>query len=142
MASNNILLSWIATGIYNLDSRRFQKANLDRRSEGWTETWGVKRNDTFDEEKPTAEVNSVMNNERLDDETISQLLSARYPQVQITLTQFRPAWFEQMLMRVAGIPHIVLNSKHISNEATGQLVSSTRGLLQHECVKAKVVCSG
>lgn len=124
MASSTLFLSWIASGIYNLDSRRFRKASLDRRSEGWTETWENKRHGTSYKETKTSEENNKLENERkmeIDDESISQVLSTPYPQVEIVLTQHQPAWFEQMLMRVAGIPHIVLNSNHISNEATGKL---------------------
>lgn len=32
--------SSIATGIYNLDSSRRRNASLDKRKEGWTETFG------------------------------------------------------------------------------------------------------
>lgn len=124
MATSTFFVSRIAAGIYNLDSQRFQKASLDTRSEGWTETWGDNGNGLSYEENSTSEENGELKNERrleIDDESISQLLSTPYPKVEIVLTQHRPAWFEQMLMRVAGIPHIVLNSNHISNEATGQL---------------------
>jgi hypothetical protein len=115
-------MSWVAAGIYNLDSQRFRKASLDTRSEGWTETWGNKRYGTTNEETNTSsEENGHERNLEIDEEALSQLLSSPYPQVEIVLTQHRPAWFEQMLFRVAGIPHIVLNSNHISNEATGQL---------------------
>jgi len=124
MATNTLFFSWIAGGIYNLDSQRFKKASLDTRNEGWTETWGNKKNGTPSEATTNYEENSKLKNEikiEIDDESLSQLLSTPYPQVEIVLTQHRPAWFEQMLMRVAGIPHIVQNSNHISNEATGQL---------------------
>eukprot|EP00536_Pseudo-nitzschia_multiseries_P018450 jgi/Psemu1/299683/fgenesh1_pm.2544_\ len=120
--ATHILISWIAGGIYNLESQRFQKASLDTRTEGWTETWGnqAKRNS----EETKCEAFGMPENEitkHVDDRSISLLLSTHHPQLEIVLTQHRPAWFEQMLMRVAGIPHIVLNSNHISNEATGQL---------------------
>ena len=124
MATSTLFISWIASGIYNLDSQRFRKASLDTRSEGWTETWGNKRNGPCDKETVTSEEcgNPKFGRKgEVDDESLSQILSTPYPTVEIVLTQHRPAWFEQMLMRVAGIPHIVLNSNHISNEATGQL---------------------
>ena len=124
MATSTHFMSWIAAGIYNLDSKRFQKASLDTRSEGWTEKWGNQRKGLSNEEAKTSDENGKPKNERemeIDDESLSQLLSTPYPQAEIVLTQHRPAWFEQMLMRVAGIPHVVLNSSHISNEATGQL---------------------
>jgi len=114
----------MASGIYNLESQRFQKASLDTREEGWTETWGIEQNGTSNEESTSCGENVGLGHGieiKIDDECISELLSTPHPQLEITLTQHRPAWFEQMLMRVAGIPHIVLNSNHISNEATGQL---------------------
>lgn len=125
MATSTLFMSWIASGIYNLDSQRFQKASLDTRAEGWTETWGDKRNRSGDDENIAVEENEKLRSDtklHIDEESVSQLLSTPYPtNVEVVLTQHRPAWFEQMLMRVAGIPHIVLNSNHISNEATGQL---------------------
>ena len=124
MATSTLFVSWIASGIFNLNSQRFQKASLDTRSEGWTESWGNKRDGSSRQETVTSEENGRLKNEEtaeVDDESISQILSTPYPKVEIVLTQHRPAWFEQMLMRVAGIPHIVVNSNHLSNEATGQL---------------------
>lgn len=118
MATSTLFMSWIASGIYNLDSQRFQKASLDTRTEGWTETWGEKQDGSGDDETRNLKSARKLH---IDDESVSQLLSTPYPKVEIVLTQHRPAWFEQLLMRVAGIPHIVLNSNHISNEATGQL---------------------
>uniref|UniRef100_A0A7S4EIV7 Uncharacterized protein n=1 Tax=Pseudo-nitzschia australis TaxID=44445 RepID=A0A7S4EIV7_9STRA len=123
MASYTLVFSWIAGGIYNLDSHRFQKASLDTRTEGWTETWGNQGDEKSDEET-TCEAHERPEKEimkQIDDKSLSLLLSTPHPQLEIVLTQHRPAWFEQMLMRVAGIPHVVVNSNYISNEATGQL---------------------
>jgi len=39
----------------------------------------------------------------------------------LTLVQHRPAWFEQLVMRFAGVPHIVVNSSYAATEATGPL---------------------
>ena len=39
----------------------------------------------------------------------------------ITLVQFRPAWFEQLLMRFANVPHVVVNSPYAATESTGPL---------------------
>ncbi len=124
MATGTIFMSWIASGIFNLNSQRFQKASLDTRSEGWTESWGNKTDESSSQESASSKEEMKSEGERrkqVDDESISQILSTPYPNVEIVLTQHRPAWFEQLLMRVAGIPHVVLNSNHISNEATGKL---------------------
>jgi len=124
MATSTLFMSWIATGIFNLNSQRFQKASLDTRSEGWTESWGNKTDESSSQESTSSKQEMKSEDERtkkVDDESISQILSTPYPNVEIVLTQHRPAWFEQMLMRVAEIPHIVLNSNHLSNEATGKL---------------------
>jgi len=123
--ASTLCFSWFATGIYNLDSQRFQKASLDKRVEGWTETWGNRgENEVLDEETTSdADATKAKSDIRaeIDDQSISILLSTSHSQLPIVLTQYRPAWFEQMVLRVAGIPHIVVNSKHISNEACGQL---------------------
>jgi hypothetical protein len=43
------------------------------------------------------------------------------PGISLTIVQYRPAWLEQLVLRIAGIPHIVLNSSYSSNESTGPL---------------------
>lgn len=50
-----------------------------------------------------------------------RLLETTYPQLAVTLFQFRPAWFEQLLLRIGGIPHVVVNSSYAATEATGSL---------------------
>lgn len=103
--------AFLATGVYNLDGSRFDRAPLDTRKEGWTEAWGCddgkKQND------------SVWNT--VDEQAIQMLLATPHPQIPLVLTQFRPAYFEQLFLRIAAIPHIVVNSPYISNEATGPL---------------------
>ena len=69
--------SFLATGVYNLESSRFRSAPLDERSEGWTEQWGA--NDLAD--------SSFWN---IDKESISLLLATPHPQLPIVLTQYRP----------------------------------------------------
>lgn len=100
--------SLLATGVYNLDSSRFRSAPLDKRKEAWTESWGdpKRKNET---------------SWKIDEESISLLLATPHPQLPLILTQYRPAWLEQVVLRMAKIPHIVLNAHHLSNEATGPL---------------------
>lgn len=111
---NTFFFSWLATVIYNLDSARFQKAKLDTRVEGWTESWG--NDDEEDDEAKNSPTRDT-----IDNRSVSLLLSTPHPQLPIVLTQYRPAWFEQMLLRVSGLPHIVVNCRYIANEATGPL---------------------
>ena len=40
---------------------------------------------------------------------------------EMIVQQFRPAWFEQLILRMAGISHTVLNSSYAATEATGPL---------------------
>lgn len=101
--------AFLATGFYNVDSSRFRAAPLDTRTEGWTEEWGTKEKK---EDSPLW---------NLDDESISMLLATGYPQVPVVLSQFRPAFLEQIILRISGIAHIVINSQYFCNEATGQL---------------------
>ena len=102
--------SFLATSLYNLDSARNSAAPRDTRKEGWTEAWGA---DNEEVEDPSRYV--------LDVEAIESLLATPYPQIPLVLTQFRPAWMEQMVLRMAKIPFIVINSNHIAHEATGPL---------------------
>jgi hypothetical protein len=127
LTASILLQSVFATGIYNLDSSRFQTASLDTRTEGWTESWGgrddvgvadaTKTGASAGEEKQ----NTKPNYWEVEDISIGHLLTTPHPQLPIVLTQHRPAWLEQMVLQMARIPYIVLNSTHISNEATGQL---------------------
>lgn len=102
--------SYLATGIFNLDSSRFVAAPRDTRSEGWTEAWGANESEVQD---PT--------HWQLDEGAVSSILATEYPQLPLVLSQFRPAWLEQLVLRMAGVPHIVLNSAHCASEATGPL---------------------
>jgi hypothetical protein len=102
--------SYLATGIYNLDSARNSAAPRDTRKAGWTEAWGADQDEV---EEPSRYA--------LDTEAIASLLATPYPQIPLVLTQFRPAWMEQMTLRMAKIPFIVVNSNHATHESTGSL---------------------
>ena len=47
--------------------------------------------------------------------------STPYPSIPLTLSQHRVAWHEQLVLRVANVPHVVLNSSYLASETTGQL---------------------
>lgn len=100
--------SLLAAGIYNLDSARNTAAPRDARKTGWTEAWGA---DEIED----------LSRFILDTEAIGSLLSTPHPQTELILTQFRPAWVEQMILRMAKTPFVVVNSNHIASEATGPL---------------------
>ncbi|KAL3940263.1 MAG: hypothetical protein SGARI_001043 [Bacillariaceae sp.] len=129
-----LLQSTVANGFYNLDSTRFQKATLDERSEGWTETWGGKQEAQKEEIRAR---NSAMNNPSLQNKSDTTVLvfedttNAMWVEVDpqsnyynpnnnsisIVLTQFRPAWLEQMVLKISNIPYIVVNSTHDADTA-------------------------
>ena len=114
MSSAVLLQTSIATWISNLDSSRFRNAALDKRKAGWTETWG-------DSSPSTSDGNEAGKNWNVDEDSISNMLATNHPQLPITLVQFRPAWLEQLVFHMAGIPHIVVNASISSHEATGPL---------------------
>ncbi|CAJ1960935.1 unnamed protein product [Cylindrotheca closterium] len=103
--------AFLAKNVYNLYSDRFCAAPLDTREEGWTEAWGSKE----------VQDSSSSKHWQYDEKSIELMLATPYPQIPLVLTQFRPAFLEQLALRIAGIPHIVLNAPYISNEATGPL---------------------
>ncbi|KAG7356032.1 outer mitochondrial membrane transport complex protein [Nitzschia inconspicua] len=137
-----LLQSMIANGFYNLDSQRFRKASLDTRSEGWTETWGGKEqqnteNQTVDTTTTTTTtteskqnksytVNPQQHQKRhhslvFEDTTHSMWVEVDDPSISIVLTQYRPAWLEQIVLKMAEIKFIVVNSTYHCHEATGPL---------------------
>lgn len=99
------LQSTIATSASNLDSRRFRNPSLDNRTESWTEIWGVP------DEKPDA----------TEEQVIAEQLRTVYPKLPITLIQFRPAWMEQLVLKIAKLPYVVVNSSYAATESTGSL---------------------
>ena len=44
-----------------------------------------------------------------------------FPSIPLTLSQHRVAWQEQLVLRIAKVPHIVVNSSYLASEASGQL---------------------
>ena len=51
----------------------------------------------------------------------SEEASQRFPEIPLVILQYRPAWLEQLVLRIAGIPHVVVNSTYASHESTGPL---------------------
>ena len=52
---------------------------------------------------------------------LSEDISKRFPETPLTILQYRPAWLEQLVLRIAGIPHVVVNVAYASHESTGPL---------------------
>ncbi|KAI2495587.1 hypothetical protein MHU86_18946 [Fragilaria crotonensis] len=106
-----LIQSIVAQSISNLDTLQPRARNPSRetRKEGWTEVWG-KSDDGYD--STTSDATST-----------GTSTPAETPQTQpkLTLVQFRPAWFENLVLRMAGISHTVINSKYAATEATGPL---------------------
>mmetsp|Transcript_1331 Transcript_1331/g.2948 ORF Transcript_1331/g.2948 Transcript_1331/m.2948 type:complete len:517 (-) Transcript_1331:51-1601(-) len=113
--------SLLSSGLYNFDSKRFRKASLEKRVEGWTETWGAAKNgDGRDDDND--DVSKQQSCWEQDTQDVGLLLATRHPQqYSVILTQFRVAWLEQVVLRIAKIPHVVVNSTYVCSEATGQL---------------------
>jgi hypothetical protein len=129
-----LVQTFIATGVCNYDSSRFRDAPLDSRKLGWTETWGKDIMDNqpqYDSSKSSSSHSNSNNTQQqqqhkddcwnVDDASISDMLATKHPQVPITLFQYRPAWLEQLALRMSGLPFIVVNSSFAVNEATGPL---------------------
>ena len=110
-----LIQSVVAHSISNLDSSRTRNPSREKRKVAWTETWG--------ETEVEVEVENDNDNDNDDDENARQEYKQQQQQQQqhVTLIQFRPAWFEQLILRMAGIPHTVINSKYAATEATGPL---------------------
>jgi Outer mitochondrial membrane transport complex protein/Glutathione S-transferase, C-terminal domain len=120
--------SMIANIFYNMDSQRFQKATLETRSEGWTETWGGKEQQLQEEQAGATTERSSSTTKRtssqhlvFEDTTNSMWVEVDDPSISIVLTQYRPAWLEQMVLKFANIKYIVVNSTYHCHEATGPL---------------------
>ena len=106
-----LLQSFVAQSMSNLDSSRVRNPSLDKRKEGWTEQWGTKENDDTD------------NNENDNDDTTTTTTTTTISkeQVVVTLYQFRPAWYEQLILKMADIDYQIINSPYAATEATGPL---------------------
>ena len=101
------------------------------RKEGWTEIWGNKECD--DRQDGNGTYSSPVTSSRY--ATVLKdgcdYVGGGSPSVSdentnddgksLTLTQHRPAWLEQLLLRICHIPHNVQNSSYSAEESTGAL---------------------
>ena len=139
------------TSLTNISSARHRPPSLAaQRVEGWTEVWGgrdnkTQRSDNNGDDGTTTSNNSsaTMNNE---DNNLSSryvtVLKEEYDYIGygasmnktddndadtsrcddvLLLKQHRIAWYEQLVLRMNFIPHVVENSSYVACESTGAL---------------------
>ncbi|CAB9514361.1 Inherit from NOG: Metaxin 2 [Seminavis robusta] len=117
----------IATSICNLTSDSRDRFATEKRTEGWTEVWGDGTAGAGAEDCWDEEVDAVAR--------LSPRTNSMFPEISLTLVQYRPAWVEQLVLRMAGIPHVVVNSSYASYESTGPLPA----LQDYSDIKAPVL---
>ena len=107
-------------------SRRYT-ASLAERTEGFTEKFGDHRrldgvvvDDDDDKNAPLLSWTTA-NCWRQEQESVEFICATDHPPESIRLIQYRPAWLEQLALRIAGIPHVVVNSHYAVMEAVGPL---------------------
>ncbi|KAL9178917.1 hypothetical protein ACHAXT_011890 [Thalassiosira profunda] len=124
------------TSLANLSSARHRPPSLaPPRKEGWTEVWGGKECNQDDDgegksadsapERPYLPPRYVtVLTEGCDEIAVRREGGKRRDELKapaLTLTQYRVAYFEQLVLRVCCIPHTVENSGYAAVESTGGL---------------------
>ena len=97
----------------NWNLYRRYTASLTTRIEGFTERWG-------DSNPPDSNL-SVAECWQAEQESVASICASEFPQAPLRIFQYRPAWLEQLALRIAGLPHVVVNSNYACTEATGPL---------------------
>jgi hypothetical protein len=106
------LQSKVSNVLQNWDLHRPYTARLEHRIQGFTEEW---------ESVPFSD---RQNQPKADDVVAFEVKSTQHPddpKCNVRLFQYRPAWLEQLVLRVGGIEHMVLNSRFAVTEVTGPL---------------------
>lgn len=134
-------------------SRHRPPSLAPQRVEGWTEVWGSKdanTNSNNNVELPylppryihvmedgcdyihgkainnssTEDIGATVKNNPSSSSYSDQQHNHHHPSsMQLQLTQYRVAWFEQLVLRMSYIPHMVTNSGYAATESTGALPS-------------------
>ncbi|KAL3788810.1 hypothetical protein HJC23_006263 [Cyclotella cryptica] len=136
------------TSLTNLSSHRHRPPSLCTRQEGWTEVWGAKdcRDPVGADDggvvvspHPRSRYVTVVQDgcDYIDgtagiDSTVEEKISCDHHSLK--LTQHRPAWLEQIVLRMCYIPHAVRNSSYSAEESAGALPN----LLDLQCGKSIV----
>ena len=133
--------SLLATSLTNLSSSRHRPPSLAaQREEGWTEVWGGKddiKNKDDDASKSAVEAAPSRTPSRyvhvlndncdyigVDKNQLATATSANNNdngRTLLTLSQYRVAWYEQIILRMCQIPHTIENSSYAARECTGAL---------------------
>jgi hypothetical protein len=92
----------VSNTLQNWNLQRPYSARLDERIKGFTEEWDGDTTPSLDVAEATIQINQNQ-------------------ECTIRLFQYRPAWFEQLVLRVSRIPHVVINSAYAVTEVTGPL---------------------
>jgi hypothetical protein len=100
---------------HNWRQTRLYSPSLGKRSEGWTEKWG---SSSSEETTTTSSSSSCW---KMEQESVQHICATVHPLVPVTLFQYRPAWTEQLALRVANVPYTVVNTPYAVTEAVGPL---------------------
>lgn len=111
-----LLQSALATTLCNFKSDSRDGTNTTKRTEGWTEVWGDERG-VVDKNEECWQAEAADSKRIIPNHTVADIVDAPT----LTLVQYRPAWLEQMVLRIGGVPHVVVNSPYSSCECTGSL---------------------
>lgn len=111
-----LLQSAVATTICNFKSDSRDGVSTTKREEGWTEVWGDERG-VVDKNEECWQAEAVDSKRISPNHTVADIADAPT----LTLVQYRPAWLEQFVLRIGGVPHVVVNSSFSSCESTGSL---------------------
>jgi hypothetical protein len=119
----------IGNFIFNQDLHRPYSGSLAKRTEGFTEEWNYgdddnnNRGDNNNSDKKLKGDNideHIWNPKEVNDSYMLGPPGSRR-NVPLRLVQYRPAWLEQLVLRIARQPHQVFNSPYSATEFTGQL---------------------
>lgn len=97
----------------NWNLYRCYDASLGQRVEGFTERWG--------DADPPSSPESIAECWKKEQESVESICATEHPSVFLRIFQYRPAWLEQLALRIAGLPHVVVNSNYAVTESTGPL---------------------
>jgi Glutathione S-transferase, C-terminal domain len=119
---NDVLVAFqrhLSNTLNNWDLQRPYTASLAVRTEGFTEEWGQPNTLSATGTAATA-TNAVVEPSVFSKEgTTNSAMAMNFSTVR--LVQYRPAWLEQLVLRVGRLSHVVVNSPYAVIEATGPL---------------------
>jgi hypothetical protein len=124
----NTLQYGMANTLQNWDLRRPYTARLDERVQGFTEDWGKDSNknttttlDDDDDQLRTFTNHHHQQHQQEQQQSVSPTTDDEFPKCSLRLFQYRPAWFEQLVLRVSHVAHVVINAPYAVMEVTGPL---------------------